>query len=129
MNKSDLPYVILTGVFGLAIFVAGRMSAPEVVRTSEPIPQAAPSIVVIATKAEPPMALLPEVHEEQEVHEERTEPAEATTKPVAKKPVLVASTVSKPVETSFVKPEPIILEETPDLPTNPYRSMNERAGK
>lgn len=111
MNREDAPYVTLTLVFGLAIFVAGRMSAPtpepQVVVVHDRSPQAAPSVVVITSAAAPesPMALLPE------------RPASSATAPV--RPVSKA-----PVASKAATPESIRLEETPELPPNPYKSSN-----
>jgi hypothetical protein len=106
MNRSDLPYVVLTFVFGLAIFVAGRMSAPvpaapepRVIVVHDAMPAPPPSVVVVAS-SEPPMALLPEM------------PAPSVSAPVIKAP---KAPVAAP------KQDTVILEETPAVPANPYR--------
>lgn len=111
MNREDFPFVALTLVFGLAIFVAGRMSAPtpepQVVVVHDPAPPAAPSVVVITSAAppEPPLALLPETP---------APSASAPAKPVSRPPVAAPKAV----------PETIQLEETPELPVNPYKSAD-----
>lgn len=116
MTKYDVPYVVLTLVFGLSIFVAGRMSAPTTsaaptTAVSSLLPPA-PSIFVIASTPEPPVALLPEVP---------AEPSATLSPTSTKKPVTQAVSTDKATEPSPVKSEAIFLEETPDLPANPYK--------
>lgn len=113
MNRSDLPYALLTLVFGLAIFLAGRMSAPapvapepRVVVVHDATPPSAPSVVVIASATpEPPMALLPE-------------PSVSAPQKAFVAPIKAAPKDATP------KSETIILEETPEVPANPYKSSN-----
>jgi hypothetical protein len=116
MKRSDLPYVMLTLMFCLSIFVAGRMSAPtpepRVVVVREPAPPAIPSVVVVTSAApeQPPLALLPEV------------PSAAPSVSVAPKPV--AKALPKPAPKVEATAEAVYLEETPALPVNPYKSSD-----
>lgn len=119
MEKSDVPYVILTIVFSLAIFIAGRASAPVKV-TEIPAPPTAPSILVITSAAapSPPLALLPEVPEAPEPPTVVASVAPYTT---LKKPTPVGSSrQSGEPPPSRIAPEPVFLEESPALPDNPY---------
>lgn len=113
MERQDIPYAILTLVFGLAIFVAGRWSAPEATTTviRETV-QAAPSVIIMPSAAPQvapiPLAVLPDAPEE--------------TKPVptpVQRPVMVPKTAPSTPKT--VPSVPIVLEETPEEITNPYK--------
>lgn len=112
MSKSDLPYIVLVAVFGLAIFVAGRMSAPDAKVVREIVPATVPSIVVITSTSEPPMALLPDPAVTQEPE---------TVSPAAKKQLLPPATATSVASIGPAAPEPVFLEETPELPMNPYK--------
>jgi len=117
MTREDVPHVILTVFFGMIIFAAGRYSAPTPVT---PDPQVvvlhdapASSVVIINTAA--PAAPLPEVWPVTALPEAPASVAPAP--PVAPrfnapapKPVVPAP---KPLEPAPVKPDNIVLEETP----------------
>jgi hypothetical protein len=120
MARSDTPYALLTLVFGLAIFMAGRLSAPEATQTiiRETV-QTAPSVIIVpsaaplavaSTPAEPPirLAVLPASPEAPKV---------APT--ASQRPVMAPKTVEtmpKPVPSV-----PVVLEETPEEVANPYK--------
>ncbi len=124
MARSDIPYALLTLVFGVVIFMAGRLSAPTPTTTviretvqSAPsviiVPSAAPQapLAVATTSAEPPirLAVLPE------------EPKAAPT--ASQRPVMAPKSVEMPIKTSpkTVPSVHVELEETPDVPANPYK--------
>lgn len=122
MTRADLPYVVLIVFFGVVVFFAGRYSVPTpaapeprvlVVHDATPAPP--PSVVVIASPPEPPMALLPEVA-----------PIVAAA-PQAPKVGIVEQPKLGPVPTKTSAPTPaasIFLEETLDVPPNPYKTSN-----
>lgn len=119
MERSDIPYALLTLVFGLAIFVAGRMSAPDHTTIIRETVQSAPSVIIVPSAAATapvaapiPLAILPDVPEA---------PKQAAT-PV-QRPVMAPKTA--PTLPKTVASVPIVLEETPeDAPMavkNPYK--------
>jgi len=117
MSRSDIPYALLTLVFGVAIFFAGRMSAPEATQTiiRETV-QTAPSVIIVpsaAPQAAPiPYALLPEVPEAPKVAPTASQVPVRTPK-LSDVPI---KTTPKTVPSVHVE-----LEETPDVPSNPYK--------
>jgi hypothetical protein len=113
MERKDLPYAILTLVFSLAIFVAGRWSAPAPTTTViREMVQSAPSIIVVpsaAPVAAPiPLAVLPDAPEAPKTVSTPVQVPVRTPK--------LAPTTPKPVPSV-----PIVLEETPEEVPNPYK--------
>ncbi len=116
MERRDIPYVIMVLVFGLAIFVAGRWSAPEPTTTViREMVQSAPSVIIVPSAAPQapveapiPFAILPDA------------PEAPKAAPTA---VQVPVRAPKIVETTpkTVPSVPIILEETPEEVENPYK--------
>ena len=127
MSRSDIPYALLTLVFGVAIFFAGRLSAPEATQTiiRETV-QAAPSVIIVPsaapqaplavapTPAEPPirLAILPD------------EPATPKVAPTPSQvPVKAAKSADVTIKTTpkAVPSVPVVLEEAPEEVRNPYK--------
>ncbi len=117
MTRNDLPYVILVTIFGAAIFMAGRMSAPTVtvaapVVAAPAIPSAPQVIVITTASAEPKQAPAP-VAVLAPVPSVSAAPVATVKHPVIKAPE------AKP---ESPKPVPSIHVELEDEPVNPYRS-------
>lgn len=127
MSRSDIPYALLTLVFGVAIFMAGRLSAPEATQTiiretvqTAPsviiVPSAAPQapVAVATTSAEPPirLAVLPDA----------PEPPKVVPTP-SQVPVRTPKSVEAVIKTTpkAVPSVPVVLEETPEEVRNPYK--------
>lgn len=120
MERQDIPYALLTLVFGLAIFVAGRMSAPAPTTTviRETV-QAAPSVIIVPSaapvgaspapsEAPIPLAVLPDA----------PEASKSVSTPVQ---VPVKAPKSGPTTPKTVPSVPVVLEETPEEVKNPYK--------
>ncbi len=116
MERRDIPLALLTLVFCAVIFFAGRWSATSPVQTTTVIREVAavPSVIIVPSAAQPaptpapiPLAVLPEV-------EKRVQVPVRAPKSVATAPI---STAQAPKAVPSV---PIVLEETPELPQNPY---------
>ena len=115
MTRQDAPYAVFVAICALAIFVAGRMTAPT--------PEPAERIVTVREAAPPPSIIIVPSAAPMVSHE--TPPVSLAIEPVPSPPasnapkagpLKVAPATSKPVA-----PEPIILEE--DVP-NPYKAAN-----
>lgn len=105
MARHDFPYALMTLAFGLAIFVAGRWSAPDptttVIRETVPVPVEVPAVIAAAPADPPiPLAVLPDPPPTATVARPAPPPAR-TVAPRALPPAPVI---------------PVILEETPEEP-------------
>lgn len=110
MTRNDLPYVVLVAIFGLAIFLAGRMSAPVTVVTTPAIPSA-PQVIVISSSVPAPAAA-PTIAEK----------VEAKPAPIVAPVKSAVPSIKAPKAPEAPKPVPPIhveLEEDPVI-ANPY---------
>jgi len=127
MTRSDLPYAVLTALFGVVVFAAGRYSAPvhaapepRVVVLHDVAPAPSPSVVIITPTPEPPLALLPEVTPV-------AASSSATAKPGGGEAHAITSASPKtstptPAVSVFLEETP---EKTPDqIPPNPYKTSS-----
>lgn len=106
MERRDIPYALLTLLFGVTIFLAGRWSAPTPTQTTviREVAAAAPSIIVVPSAPVTVPVSTPE-------------PIKSAPTPV-QVPVRATKSVVTPKAVPVV---PVVLEESPELVANPYK--------